>query len=77
MSVSDSDLDLVVAAGSFIVGVNSIQVNRNKLVPSGSTSFLKEANPVVDNKRNFFNCSVEDVDGDTNFDIIATELDAS
>jgi hypothetical protein len=74
---SDGDLDLVVATGSFTVGVNSIQVYTNELVPSGSTSFLKEANPVVDNKRNFFNCSFENVDGDTNFDILATELGAS
>ncbi|TPV32411.1 T9SS type A sorting domain-containing protein [Paucihalobacter ruber] len=81
MSVSDidgdGDLDLVVSTGSFTVGVNSIQVYINDLIPSGTTSFLKEANPVTDNKRNFFNCSFEDVDGDGNFDILATELGAS
>lgn len=81
MSVSDidgdGDLDLVVATASFSVGTNLIQLYRNDLIPLGINTFTKETNPVTTNKQYFFNVLFEDVDGDSNFDILATDLATS
>jgi hypothetical protein len=81
MSISDvdgdGDLDLVVATASFSVGTNLIQLYLNDLIPSGTNTFTKETNPVTINKQYFFNVLFEDVDGDNNFDILATDLATS
>lgn len=70
----DGDLDLVVATASTPQGNNSVQVYRNDLFPGGTNTFTKETNPVTTNKQYFFNVLFEDVDGDNNFDILATDL---
>lgn len=74
---NDGDLDLVVSTASFTPGANNIQIYFNDIIPNGTTTFTKEANPVTSNKLNFFNCNFEDVDNDGNFDILATELGAT
>jgi hypothetical protein len=73
----DGDLDLVVATASFSVGTNLIQLYRNDLIPLSTNTFTKETNPVTTNKQYFFNVLFEDVDGDSNFDILATDLATS
>jgi hypothetical protein len=73
----DGDLDLVVATASFSVGTNLIQLYRNDLIPLATNTFTKETNPVTTNKQYFFNVLFEDVDGDSNFDILATDLATS
>ncbi|WP_334112940.1 T9SS type A sorting domain-containing protein [Paucihalobacter sp.] len=70
----DGDLDLVVATASTPQGNNSVQVYRNDLFPGGTNTFTKETNPVTTNKQYFFNVKFDDVDGDNNFDILATDL---
>lgn len=70
----DGDLDLVVATASTPQGNNIVQVYRNDLFPGGTNTFTKETNPVTTNKQYFFNVMFDDVDGDNNFDILATDL---
>lgn len=70
----DSDLDLVVATASTTVGTNLVQLYYNDLIPLGTNTFTKETNPVTTNKQYFFNVLFEDVDGDSNFDILAADL---
>lgn len=74
---NDGDLDLVVATASTPEGNNSVQVYRNDLFPEGTNTFTKETNPVTANKLYFFNVMFEDVDGDSNFDILASDLSTS
>ncbi len=69
---SDGDLDALVATA--IYGGDVIEIFRNDLVPGGAVAFAKDATSVATGKVGFFNASFEDIDGDANLDILATEI---
>ena len=72
----DGDLDAVVSTAQYNLG-NVIEIFRNNLVPSGTVSFTKDATSVTTGKRNFANVIFEDLDGDMDLDILATEISFS
>ncbi|MGK0323680.1 MAG: hypothetical protein ACJAR4_001723, partial [Psychroserpens sp.] len=51
-----------------------IEIFRNDLVPGGTVAFTKDAMSITTGKKGFFNVSFEDLDGDANLDILATEI---
>jgi hypothetical protein len=73
---NDGDLDALVATGQYNSN-NIVQIFRNNLTQTGSVSFTPDTNPVVSGKKFLFNASFEDLDGDTNLDILLTELDTN
>lgn len=68
----DGDLDAVIATAVYANDV--IEIFRNNLVPSGTVSFTKDAISVATGKVGIFNATFEDIDGDANLDILATEV---
>jgi hypothetical protein len=70
----DGDLDALVSTAVFPGGNNVIEIFRNNLVPSGTVSFTKDVTSVTTDKIYFFNATFEDLDGDANLDILATDL---
>lgn len=69
---ADGDLDALVATAAYSGDV--IEIFRNNLVPGGTVTFTKDATSVTTGKVGLFNASFEDLDGDTNLDILATEV---
>ncbi|MBO6880541.1 MULTISPECIES: FG-GAP-like repeat-containing protein [Winogradskyella] len=68
----DGDLDALVATAAYAADV--IEIFRNDLVPGGTVAFSKDATSVATGKVGIFNASFEDLDGDSNLDILATEV---
>ncbi|BAO77501.1 T9SS type A sorting domain-containing protein [Winogradskyella sp. PG-2] len=68
----DGDLDALVATAVYAGDV--IEIFRNDLIPGGSVAFAKDATSVATGKLGIFNANFEDLDGDTNLDILATEI---
>lgn len=68
----DGDLDALVATAVYAGDV--IEIFRNDLVPGGTVAFTKDATSVATGKVGIFNASFEDLDGDSNLDILATEI---
>lgn len=69
---ADGDLDAIVATAAYSGDV--IEIFRNDLVPGGTVSFTKDAVSVATGKIGIFNANFEDLDGDSNLDILATEV---
>ncbi|GAB4167113.1 MAG: hypothetical protein Tsb0033_29110 [Winogradskyella sp.] len=69
---NDGDLDALVATAAY--GADVIEIFRNNLVPSGTVSFTKDLTSVATGKTGIFNASFVDLDGDSNLDILATEV---
>ena len=69
---NDGDLDALVATAAYSGDV--LHIFRNDLVPSGTTTFTKDASAVTTGKIGFFNAAFTDLDGDANLDILATEV---
>ena len=69
---NDGDLDALVATAAYSGDV--IEIFRNDLVPGGTVAFTKDATSVATGKVGIFNATFEDLDGDTNLDILATEI---
>lgn len=74
---NDGDLDAVVSTAAGSGNSDVIEVFRNDLVPGGTVNFIKDATSVTTGKNYFVNVVFEDVDGDSDFDILATELSTS
>ncbi len=70
----DTDLDALISTSNYTPGVNVLEIFRNNLVGSGTVSFTKDATSVVTGKNNFAYAIFEDVDGDSNLDILASVL---
>ncbi|WP_178988013.1 T9SS type A sorting domain-containing protein [Winogradskyella schleiferi] len=68
----DGDLDALVATAVYSGDV--IEIFRNDLIPGGTVSFIKDATSVTTGKVGMFNATFEDLDGDANLDILATEV---
>lgn len=68
----DGDLDALVVTAVYSGDV--VEIFRNNLVPSGTVSFTKDAISVATGKVGMFSATFEDIDGDTNLDILATEV---
>ncbi|WP_111682764.1 T9SS type A sorting domain-containing protein [Winogradskyella tangerina] len=68
----DGDLDAVVATANY--SSDAIEIFRNDLVPGGTVLFTKDAASVTTGKIGIFNANFEDLDGDSNLDILATEV---
>ncbi len=68
----DGDLDSLVYTAVYAGYV--IEIFRNDLVPGGTVAFTKDATSVATGKVGIFNASFEDLDGDSNLDILATEI---
>jgi hypothetical protein len=68
----DGDLDAVIATAGYSSDV--IEIFRNDLVPGGTVAFANVDVSVSTGKKGFFNVSFEDLDGDANLDILATEV---
>ncbi len=71
---NDGDLDALVSTAVGSGNVDVIQIFRNDLIPSGTAIYIKDPTPVTTGKNYFFNAIFEDLDGDSDFDILATEL---
>ncbi|MEM5566284.1 T9SS type A sorting domain-containing protein [Psychroserpens sp. AS72] len=68
----DGDLDAIIATAVYSGDV--IEIFRNDLFPGGSVAFTKDATSVATGKNGVFNATFEDLDGDANLDILATEV---
>jgi hypothetical protein len=69
---SDGDIDAVVATTAY--GGDVMEIFRNDLVPGGSVAWTKDASPVTTGKVGIFSIVIENLDGDANLDILATEV---
>ncbi|WP_047546649.1 T9SS type A sorting domain-containing protein [Psychroserpens sp. Hel_I_66] len=69
----DGDLDALISTASYD-GNDVIEIFRNDLIPGGTVAFTKDATSVATGKTGFFNATFEDLDGDSNLDILATEV---
>ena len=69
---NDGDLDMLVATAAYSGDV--IEIFRNDLIPGGTVAFTKDASSVTTGKVGIFSASFEDLDGDENLDILATEI---
>src|SRR5690606_32499701 len=74
---NDGDLDAVVPTALGSGNVDVIHIFRNDLIPGGTASFIKDATPVATGKNYFVNAIFKDVDGDNDYDVLATELNTS
>lgn len=68
----DGDLDALIATALYSGDV--LEIFRNDLIPGGTVSFVKDAISVATGKVGLFNATFEDLDGDANLDILATEV---
>ncbi|MCB0423761.1 MAG: T9SS type A sorting domain-containing protein [Flavobacteriaceae bacterium] len=66
----DTDMDFVIAN----TGNGTVEVYINDLVPGGSVSFTKDPNSVSTGNTYLFYCLFADVDNDTNYDILVSDL---
>lgn len=74
---NDGDLDLVVSTAVGSGNVDVIHIFRNDLIPGGTANYIKDAAAVTTGKNYFFNAIFEDIDGDSDFDVLATELNVT
>lgn len=74
---NDGDLDALVSTALGSGNVDVIQIFRNDLVPGGIENYIKDATPVTTGKNFFANAIFEDLDGDSDYDILATELNTT
>jgi len=72
-SPADGKMDAIVATAVGSGSVDTIEIYRN----NGTGTFTQDLTPVTTGKNYIFNASFEDLDGDANLDILATELDVS
>ncbi|WP_179334762.1 T9SS type A sorting domain-containing protein [Winogradskyella costae] len=70
----DGDGDLDVVVGTAIYGGDVIEIFRNNLIEDGTVSFTKDPTTIASGKAGIFHVSFEDIDGDTDLDILATEV---
>jgi hypothetical protein len=70
----DNDGDLDALIGTAVYAGDVLEIFRNNLIPGGAVSFTKDATSVATGKEGFFNATFEDIDGDANLDILATEI---
>jgi hypothetical protein len=70
----DGDGDLDALVGTAVYGGDVLEIFRNDLVPGGAVAFTKDVTSVATGKEGFFNATFEDIDGDANLDILATEI---
>ncbi|WP_179347794.1 T9SS type A sorting domain-containing protein [Winogradskyella pacifica] len=70
----DGDGDLDVLVGTAFYGSDVIEIFRNNLAIDGTVSFTKDATTVATGKTGIFHVSFEDIDGDADLDILATEV---
>ncbi|EPR69791.1 hypothetical protein ADIWIN_4066 [Winogradskyella psychrotolerans RS-3] len=70
----DGDGDLDVLVGTAFYGSDVIEIFRNNLAIDGTVSFTKDATSVATGKTGMFHVSFEDIDGDADLDILATEV---
>ncbi|QNK77807.1 T9SS type A sorting domain-containing protein [Winogradskyella undariae] len=70
----DGDGDLDVVVGTAVYGGDKIEIFRNNLSNDGTVSFTKDATSIATGKTGIFHVSFEDLDGDANLDILATEV---
>ncbi|MFK7833458.1 MAG: T9SS type A sorting domain-containing protein [Winogradskyella sp.] len=68
----DGDLDALVATA--VYGGDVLEIFRNNLIQGGTVAFTKDPTSVATGKVGLFNASFEDLDGDSNLDILATEV---
>ncbi|NRD20213.1 T9SS type A sorting domain-containing protein [Winogradskyella eckloniae] len=69
---NDGDLDAVVGTAAYSGDV--IEIFRNDLIPGGTVSFIKDATSVTTGKVGIFNLEFEDIDGDSNLDLLVSEV---
>lgn len=69
---NDGDLDALIGTAAYSGDV--VEIFRNDLIPGGSVAFAKDAASVATGKRGIFNANFEDLDGDSNLDILVTEV---
>ena len=77
---NDGDLDAIVSTAIWpIVSTDVVQIFRNDLYPSGegSVSWTKIIPSIDSGLRYMYNASFVDLDGDSNLDILATEVENS
>lgn len=67
-------MDALISTATYPGGSNVIEIFRNNLIPSGTVSFIKDAMSVTTGKFYLFNATFEDLDGDANLDILATDI---
>ena len=70
---NDGDLDALVGTAAYS-GSDVLEFFRNDLIPGGSVSFAKDATSVTTGKVGIFSAIIKDVDGDSNLDILATDV---
>ena len=70
---NDGDLDALVANAAYD-GNDVIKIFTNDLVPGGTVSFADDMPTIATGKTGIFNATFEDLDGDANLDILATEV---
>nr|WP_321224133.1 T9SS type A sorting domain-containing protein [uncultured Psychroserpens sp.] len=70
---ADGDLDIVTATAAYS-GADVVEIYRNNLAIDGIVSFTKDATSVATGKTGIFNATFEDLDGDTDLDILVTEV---
>lgn len=70
---NDGDLDALVGTAAYS-GSDVIEIFRNDLIPGGSVSFTMDATSVTTGKVGVFSAIIKDVDGDSNMDILATDV---
>ncbi len=71
---NDGDLDALVSTAVGSGNVDVLQIFKNDLVPGGTANYVIEPTPVTTGKNYFANAIFEDLDGDSDFDVLATEL---
>ncbi|GAA4243701.1 MULTISPECIES: T9SS type A sorting domain-containing protein [Winogradskyella] len=69
---NDGDLDALIGTTNYAGDV--LEIFRNDLIPGGAVAFTKDATSVATGKAGLFYVSFEDLDGDANLDILATEI---
>lgn len=74
---NDGDLDVLVSTSKGSGNVDVVQIFRNDLIPGGTANYIKDATPITTGKNYFANAIFADLDGDSDFDVLATELNTS
>lgn len=70
---NDGDLDAIVATAAYS-GSDVVEIFRNDLVPGGTVLLTKDLTSVATGLIGVFNANFEDLDGDSNLDILVTEV---
>lgn len=70
----DGDLDALITTSAFPPAVNSIELFTNEVVPNGTVTFTKNADPISGNKVYLFSTVFEDVQDINNNDFFASDF---